>query len=99
MSVTDIDIEARLLFKQAKQLQRQSKYKEAADLYGKCLEIDSRFYSAAYAQASCYGSLGIDDVKVVQAYQRALQIDRHTNSGAFSIVSNNVLIMDGYEDL
>lgn len=33
------------------------------------------FATAAYAQANCLSSMGIDDLSVVQAYKKALSID------------------------
>lgn len=37
-------------------------------MYQKCLEIEPRYYGAAYAKASCLGSLGEDDEIIVQAF-------------------------------
>jgi hypothetical protein len=67
-------------------------------MYAKCLVIEPRYYGAAYAKASCLGSLGVDDDIIVKAFQKALQIDKHehTNSGTFSSLGNhNFLIFDG----
>jgi hypothetical protein len=68
MSISEFNVTARILFRQAQKLQSNSQFKEAAEVYGKCLEIEPRFYGAAYAQASCYGSIGVDDLQIVQAY-------------------------------